>query len=219
MIRSNGKAILTIALMLILLLTLLTACVSPDETAETVEPTENTDQPAYQNNEQPSDETEVPGNCPAATRVLIESSNGAYADREPLSWDNPGSQEAHVSRSYGTASVNIYIANFNTTESLKDYKPEEGQAILNFALRIRSEGEAVPLQTGIYDLLSYDDSDLFVTPKIILSGGSTVQISTNNINSAEFEITSITETEICGVFNIDEKWTRMDGEFRVPFAN
>ncbi len=219
LIRSKSNVVFTIALILFVLLPLITACGGPDDTPVAAEPDDTTESPSSQNEEQPSESTETSGNCPAATNISIESTNGAYTEREPLSWDILGSQEAHVSRSYGTASINIYIANFNTSESLKDFKPEDGQAILSFALRIRGDSEAVPLETGVYDLLSYDDNDLFVTPKIILSGGSAVQISTNNINSAEFEITDITELEICGKFMIDEKWTRMNGEFRVPFAN
>ena len=69
----------------------------PSSTAdpETEAPAANTEDPA----EEPADEPQPAGDCPAATSVSVESTNGAYADREPISWDNLGSQSAYVSRS------------------------------------------------------------------------------------------------------------------------
>lgn len=167
--------------------------------------------------EEPKDGSQSAGDCPAVTSVSVESTNGAYSEREPISWGSPGSQAAYVSRSTGSAAVSVCIANFETSENLKTVALGDGQAVILFSMRVRAEGPAVPIQTGIYDLMSFDDSDLYVAPTIRLSGGSAVQISIHNLTVAEFEITAVTDKEICGKFNIDEKWTKMSGEFRVPF--
>jgi len=178
-------------------------------------PTEgNTNDIATETGEESGDEATEPGEA-AATRVTVESTNGAYAEREPISWDSLGSQAAFVSGSYGSTSVNIYIANFETNESLKDYKPGDGEAMLHFALRIRGDGNDVPIETGAYDLRSYDESDLYVAPKIVVNG-SAVQISVHDLTVADFEITAISDDSISGTFNIEEKWTKMSGEFSVP---
>ncbi len=197
---------------------LFSGCGASDEPQNTADPeaeapAANTEDPV----EEPADEPQPAGDCPAVSSVSVESTNGAYADREPISWDTLGSQTAYVSRSTGNAGVSVCIANFETSENLKTVALGDGQAVVLFSMRVRAEGPAVPIQTGIYDLMSFDDSDLYVAPTIRLSGGSAVQISIHNLTVAEFEITSITDEEICGKFNIDEKWTKMSGEFRVPF--
>jgi len=178
---------------------LFSGCGASDEPPNTADP--ETESPATDN----------------VTSVSVESTNGAYAEREPISWDTLGSQAAYVNRSTGNAGVSVCIANFETSEDLKTVALGDGQAVIVFSMRVRAEGPAVPIQTGIYDLMSFDDSDLYVAPTIRLSGGSAVQISIHNLTVAEFEITSVTDEEICGKFNIDEKWTKMSGEFRVPF--
>jgi hypothetical protein len=220
--------LLTFPLVLLLAtIFLISGCGASDEPsstateAEAEAPAEDTEEPTEEPAEEPAEEPEADpqpaGDCPAATSVALESTNGAYADREPISWDTLGSQAAYVSRSTGSAAVSVCIANFETDENLKTVALGDGQAVIVFSMRVRSEGSAVPIQSGIYDLMSYDDSDLHVAPTIRLSGGSAVQISIHNLNVAEFEITSVTDQEICGKFNIDEKWTKMSGEFRVPF--
>lgn len=230
MIRLNNKVLFGVALVLIVLLTLVTACGGPAESppaGETDDPAQSPpaedeeepvgDEPAE---EEPAEGAEPSGDCPAATAVEVASTNGAYASREPISWDSIGTQEAYVDGSMGSTTVNIYIANFSTQESLKGFKPEEdSQAILHFALRIRGEGNEVPVEMGEYNLKNYDESDLHVTPKIVLSGGSALQISTHDIESSEFIVTSVTATEICGTFSVDEKWTQMSGAFKVPIVN
>jgi len=52
----------------------------PSSTAdpETEAPAANTEDPA----EEPADEPQPAGDCPAVTSVLVESTNGAYAERE-----------------------------------------------------------------------------------------------------------------------------------------
>lgn len=197
---------------------LISGCGTSGEPANTADaeaeaPAANTEKPT----EETEDEPKPAGDCPAVTSVSVESTNGAYADREPISWDTLGSQVAYVSRSTGSAAVSVCIANFETSENLKTVALGDGQAVILFSMRVRSEGSAVPIQTGIYDLISFDDSDLYVAPTIRLSGGSAVQISIHNLTVSEFEITAVTDKEICGKFNIDEKWTKMSGEFRVPF--
>jgi len=197
---------------------LFSGCGASDEPPNTADP--ETESPATDNEdpaEEPADEPQPAGDCPAVTSVSVESTNGAYAEREPISWDTLGSQAAYVNRSTGNAGVSVCIANFETSEDLKTVALGDGQAVIVFSMRVRAEGPAVPIQTGIYDLMSFDDSDLYVAPTIRLSGGSAVQISIHNLTVAEFEITSVTDEEICGKFNIDEKWTKMSGEFRVPF--
>lgn len=177
---------------------------------------ESTTDEAAEAGEESSEEAAEAGGA-AVTKVAVTSTNGAYADREPISWDSLGSQAAYIGGSYATTSVNIYIANFETADNLKDYKPGDGEAMLHFSLRIRGEGNDVPVETGVYDLKSYDESDLHVTPKIVLNG-TAVQISVHDLTVAEFEVTEITETAISGTFNIEEKWTNMSGEFSVPIV-
>ncbi|MDZ4131927.1 MAG: hypothetical protein U1E11_02210 [Dethiobacteria bacterium] len=216
--RNNWFLFFTMAMLLAALL-LVSGCGGSDEAsnaateAEAEAPDAGTEEPAAE----PEADPQPAGDCPAATSVTVESTNGAYADREPISWDTLGSQAAYVNRSTGNVGVSVCIANFETSENLKTVALGNGQAVIVFSMRVRAEGPAVPIQTGIYDLLSFDDSDLYVAPTIRLSGGSTLQISIHNLNEAEFEITSVTDEEICGKFTIDEKWTKMSGEFRVPF--
>lgn len=224
MIRVNNKVFIAMVVMLIVLMTLVTAC--GEDNADTPQADE-TDSPAETPPEQgeageaeePSGGDESAGDCPGATSVQVSSTNGAYQSREPIDWNNLGTQEAYVDSSTGTTTVNIYIANFTTSESLKGYKPDDGEAVLHFALRIRGEGNEVPVEMGEYNLKDYDSSDLHVTPKILLSGGSSLQISTHDINSSEFFVTGLSDTLICGTFAVDEKWTEMSGAFVVPIVN
>ncbi len=175
---------------------------------------ENTDDAATETGEESVDEGAEPGEL-AATKVTVESTNGAYADREPINWDSLGSQAAFVSGTFGTTSVNIYIANFETNEKLKDYKPGDGEAMLHFPIHIKGDGNDVPIETGVYDLIRDAESVRFVEPKIVLNG-SAVQISVHSLTLADFEITAVSHDSISGTFNIEEKWTKMSGEFTVP---
>lgn len=230
MIRASNKSSIVMAVVLIVLMILTTACggsttVVPSDSAtkaaaETSPPeNEVTTTPATESEtNEPANADENTGDCPDTTSVTIASTNGAYESRQPIGWDNIGTQEAYVSRSYGTTSVDIYIANFTTSEGLKSYKPNDGESILHFQLRIRGEGNEVAIELGEYNLKDYDASDLHVTPKILLSGGSALQISTHDIASSEFVVTGISDTQICGTFNVDEKWTQMSGTFVVPFV-
>ncbi len=168
--------------------------------------------------EAPAEEVVQPaGDCPAATSVSVESTNGAYADRMPITWDSLGAQAAYVNNTTNNTSVAVYIANFETSENLKDAALGDGQAMIYFSIRVRGEGDPVAVETGVYAMRDYDDNDLYVEPSIKLSG-TTVKLSVHELNVEEFEITSITDTEICGNFTIDEKWTKMSGEFKVPIV-
>ena len=44
-------------------------------------------------------------------------------------------------------------------------------------------------------------------------------VASASISSGDFAITSVTDTEICGKFSIDEKWTKMSGDFKVPVTD
>lgn len=168
--------------------------------------------------EAPAEEVVQPaGDCPAATSVSVESTNGAYADRMPISWDSLGAQAAYVTNTTNNTAVAVYIANFDTSENLKDAALGDGQAMIYFSIRVRGEGDPVAVETGVYAMRDYDNNDLYVEPSIKLSG-TTVKLSVHELNVEEFEITSITDTEICGNFTIDEKWTKMSGEFKVPIV-
>jgi len=156
------------------------------------------------------------GECPSATSVKVESTNGAYSDRMPISWDSVGSQAAFLSHSTNNTGVFIYIANFETSENLKDVAISDGQAVIQFTLTVAGEGETVPVSVGQYNVKEWIDN--YVSAGIRLTGGSTLSISTADTSSGDFEITSVTDTEICGKFNIDEKWTKMSGEFKVPIS-
>lgn len=159
---------------------------------------------------------ETAGECPAATSVSVESTNGAYADHMPISWDSIGSQSAILSHSTNNTGVFIYIANFETSENLKDVELSDGQAVLQFTLNVVGQGDPVPVSVGSYNVKEWVDN--YVSAGIRLSGGTTVSISTSSVSTGDFEITSVTDTEICGKFNIDEKWTKMSGEFKVPIT-
>ena len=159
---------------------------------------------------------ETAGECPDATSVSIESTNGAYSDHMPISWDSIGSQSANLSHSTNNTGVFIYIANFETSENLKDVELSDGQAVLQFTLTVTGQGDPVPVSLGSYNVKEWVDN--YVNIGIRLSGGTTVSISNASVNTGDFEITSVTDTEICGKFNIDEKWTKMSGEFKVPIT-
>ncbi len=165
-------------------------------------------------------ETEAPeetaGECPAATSVSVESTNGAYSDHMPISWDSMGSQSANLSHSTNNTGVFIYIANFETSENLKDVELSDGQAVIQFTLTVTGQGDPVPVSVGSYNVKEWVDN--YVNIGIRLSGGTTVSISSSDVSTGDFEITSVTDTEICGKFNIDEKWTKMSGEFKVPIT-
>jgi len=157
---------------------------------------------------------EVAGECPAATSVQVESTNGAYADRMPIAWDSIGTQSAKLSHSTNNTAVFIYIANFETAENLKDAALSDGQAVIQFTLAVPGEGDPVPVSIGKYNVKEWVDN--YVSIGIRLTGGTTLTVSAGNTETGDFEITSVTDTEICGKFNIDEKWTKMSGEFKVP---
>ena len=178
MFKTSNWLLTFTMVILIAALFLISGCGASDEPPNTADPeaeapAANTEDPA----EELADEPQPAGVCPAVTNVSVESTNGAYADREPISWDTLGSQAAYVSRSTGNAGVSVCIANFETSENLKTVALGDGQAVIVFSMRVRAEGPAVPIQTGIYDLMSFDDSDLYVAPTIRLSDGSAVQIS------------------------------------------
>ncbi len=154
------------------------------------------------------------GVCPSATSVVVESTSGAYSDRMPISWDTIGSQSAYLSHSTNNTAVFIYIANFETSENLGNVALADGQAVIQFVLTVKGEGDPVPVSVGKYNVKEWVDN--YVTAGIRLTGGSTSTISSSSVSTGDFEITSVTETEICGKFNIDEKWTKMSGEFKVP---
>ena len=159
---------------------------------------------------------ETAGECPAATSVSVESTNGAYSDHMPISWDSMGSQSANLSHSTNNTGVFIYIANFETSENLKDVELSDGQAVIQFTLTVTGQGDPVPVSVGSYNVKEWVDN--YVNIGIRLSGGTTVSISSSDVSTGDFEITSVTDTEICGKFNIDEKWTKMSGEFKVPIT-
>jgi len=159
---------------------------------------------------------ETAGECPTETSVSVESTNGAYSDHMPISWDSIGSQSANLSHSTNNTGVFIYIANFETSENLKDVELSDGQAVIQFTLTVTGQGDPVPVSVGSYNVKEWVDN--YVNIGIRLSGGTTVSISNADVSTGDFEITSVTDTEICGNFNIDEKWTKMSGEFKVPIT-
>ena len=55
-----------------------------------------------------------------------------------------------------------------------------------------------------------------MTAGIRLTGGTTLSVAAASVSSGDFEITSVTDSEICGKFDIDEKCAKMSGEFKVP---
>lgn len=186
------------------------------QTAEVEETGEVTEEETAEATEEETEEVaaETSGDCPPATTVKVESTNGAYADRMPITWDSIGSQAASLSHSTNNTGLFIYIANFETSENLKDVALSDGQAVIQFTVTVTGEGDPVPVSVGKYNVKEWVDN--YVSAGIRLTGGTTLSISTSDISTADFEITSVTDTEICGKFNIDEKWTKMSGEFKVP---
>lgn len=161
-------------------------------------------------------DTQAAGECPSATSATVESTNGAYTDNMPISWDSIGSQSASLSHSTNNTAVFIYIANFETSENLEDVVLSDGQAVIQFTLTVPGEGDPVPVTIGKYNVKEWIDN--YVNIGIRLTGGTTLTISSTDTSTGDFEITSVTDTEICGKFNIDEKWTKMSGEFKVPIS-
>jgi hypothetical protein len=195
------------------------ASAAPAETKAAEEAAPVTEAEAeVQTTEAPAEEVvQAAGDCPSATSVSVASTNGAYADREPINWDSIGAQAAYVTNTMNNTAVAVYIANFDTSENLKDAALGDGQAMIYFSIRVRGEGDPVPIEMGVYAMRDYDNNDLYVEPSIKLSG-TTVKLSVHELTVEDFEITSITDTEICGNFTVDEKWTKMSGEFKVPFV-
>jgi len=186
----------------------------PTETQATEQQIEETTAPAETTSAEAA--AQESGECPSLTSVKVESTNGAYVDRMPISWDSIGTQAAYLSHSTNKTAVFIYIANFETSENLKDVALSDGQAVIQFTLTVAGEGDPVPVSVGKYNVDEWIDN--YASAGIRLTGGSTLSISTADIASSDFEITSVTETEICGKFNIDEKWTKMSGEFKVSIV-
>lgn len=209
-----------IALLAIVALSFSVACGSKEaatqETSKEVL-TEETTTTAAVESETTKEEAQPAGECPAATSVKVESTNGAYESREPISWDKIGTQSATISHSTNTTAVYIYIANFDTSEDLKDVSLSDGQAIIKFTVTVKGEGETVPVSVGKYNVKEWTDN--YIEAGIRLSEGSTLQIAASSVSSGDFEITSVTDNEICGKFNIDENWTKMSGEFKVPVVS
>jgi len=160
--------------------------------------------------------TQAAGECPSATSATVKSTNGAYTDNMPISWDSIGSQSASLSHSTNNTAVFIYIANFETSENLEDVVLSDGQAVIQFTLTVPGEGDPVPVTIGKYNVKEWVGN--YVNIGIRLTGGTTLTISSTDTSTGDFEITSVTDTEICGKFNIDEKWTKMSGEFKVPIS-
>jgi hypothetical protein len=184
-------------------------------TEEQVEETATVETTAEETVAEPT--TEDAGGCPAATSVSVESTNGAYADRMPISWDVIGSQAANLSHSTNNTAVFIYIANFETSENLKDVSLSDGQSVIQFTVTVKGEGDPVPVSLGTYNVKEWVDN--YVSAGIRLTGGTTLTIASASVSSGDFVITSVTDTEICGKFSIDEKWTKMSGDFKVPVTD
>ena len=147
----------------------------------------------------------------------MESTNGAYVDAGEISWNELGTQVGEIDYFIGMTTVFIYIATYDVAEDdIYNATVPEGEAILYFVATIQKEGDEIPLETGIYDLTKFQgDVPKTAEMGIKLSGGTTVQLDKFKTTISEFEIINITDTEISGIFNIEENWTKASGEFKV----
>ncbi|MHB8883243.1 MAG: hypothetical protein ACYC69_17260 [Thermodesulfovibrionales bacterium] len=152
------------------------------------------------------------GKCPEATKVNITSKNGAYPPG--LNWSKIQASVATLDKSIGKTAAYIYIANFPIGGDPLHARPAEGQGILYFGISIADQKQKnIQLRTGKYDLADYSGTaPMRGQADIKVRGGSAVQLNTDN--KGTFEITSATGKEICGTFQLKDKWTSLSGEFR-----
>lgn len=152
------------------------------------------------------------GKCPDVTKVSVTSTNGAYP--QGLKWDRIATSVASVDKSIGNTAVHIYLANFQITGNPVQARPGDGQGILYLMARSADpKQKEVKLKPGKFNFADFSGK----APQrgqadIKVKGGSSVQLNTQN--TGEFEITAATDKEICGKFDLKDKWTSMSGEFR-----
>jgi len=154
-------------------------------------------------------EVEVPA---VDANVTLESTNGAYTDAEAIDWSTIVTQQAKVLVFSDHSICTILLANFETSEYLKDVDLEPGQAVVYFTLN--QPAESVPV-AGVYDL-TVSDMEFTGSASIRVAGGTTVMISTSTIIAAELEIAYVTSEAVTGSFAVQDRWTEMSGEFQAP---
>lgn len=141
-------------------------------------------------------------------RVEIESTHGGFANTDPIDWSVIGSQQVHVSKYSNYSSCTIFIANFETDESLRTVTVEPGQGVVYFSLRLPPESDPI---VGDYDLTH--DGEFGGTASIRITGGTTVQTSRSSMTVGELEIIEVTDTQVSGTFHVADNWTNLSGAF------
>ncbi|UNC92326.1 hypothetical protein [Candidatus Contubernalis alkaliaceticus] len=205
--------ILIVILTLLLILVSVTGCTKEDST-------ESGNLPAEQGNgevsEKENDEDEGEKEVSKSTEswIKVESTNGAYKNAEPLNWNQVGTQNAHVEKYSNYSACFVYIANFETTEVLRDVALEEGQAVAYFVLTLPPESDP---EAGSYDYFGASGPYRVSQVTIRLPGGTNINLSPASMTTAEMEVTEVMDSTISGRFNIEEKWTQMSGEFQVAY--
>lgn len=161
------------------------------------------------------------GECPEKTTVHVSSKNGAYPKDNSIDWSEVKTVLAVKSSSVGVTSYALYIANFEFTESTRSeiskLKLTEGQGMLSFSLVNQVEGQKeVIFKPGKYDFSKAQGyAEQTGSVGIRVANGVTISFSYHD-TEGEFEVTKVTEHELCGKFTLKDKFSQISGEFKAP---
>jgi len=148
---------------------------------------------------------------PAEAMAEVQSTNGGYAGLEvPIDWSHIGAQQAFVDKFTSGSTCRIFIANFDTDESLRNIAREPGQGIIKFTLSLPPDSD--PL-VGTYDL-TCTGSEFTGEAGVMVTGGSTISFSTSSMTEGVVEITSVTDDMVAGTFQAQDNWTAISGAFQ-----
>jgi hypothetical protein len=147
---------------------------------------------------------------PVDAWVVVESTHGGLAALEvPIDWSYIGSQQALVSKYSNYSVCTVFIANFDTEESLRNLAREPGQAVVRLTLNLPPESD--PL-VGTYDI-TQGSGEFTGEASIMVTGGSTIQTSRSSMTVGEAVVTHVTDTTVSGTFHVVDNWTDMSGAF------
>jgi len=157
--------------------------------------------------------------CPVDTRVSVASRNGAYP--QGLDWSRVEKAIAFRSESLGVTSINVYLSNFyfsaDSYAHLRKLKLGTGQAMVELLLVNQiDEARKVTFDEGVYDFTKpQHEAQRTGVAGIKVEKGTTVQFS-YHYTEGEFVIVEVTENQVCGRFDLKDKFNEVSGEFSAP---
>ena len=158
--------------------------------------------------------------CPEKTTVNVNSRNGAYPKDNSIDWSNIKKILAVKDSSIGVTSYALYIANFdfseNTRSKISKLKLTEGQGMLSIWLVNQVKGQReVNFKPGKYDFSKAQGQAEQTGSVGIRVAGTKISFS-YHYTEGEFEVTSVSEQELCGKFTLKDKFSQVSGEFKAP---